>query len=426
MIVLENCHIAVIGLGYVGLPLAVAFSRHHPVVGFDVDAQRIAELRSGLDRTGEVPEADLGRTRGWTLSNDPADLRACNVYIVTVPTPVDEANRPDLRALITATETVGSVLGKGDVVIYESTVFPGTTEEICVPVLERCSGLRLNEGFYCGYSPERINPGDREHRLENVCKVTSGSCPKAAEFVDALYRQIVHAGTHRAPSIRVAEAAKVIENIQRDVNIALINELAMMFQVMGIDTQDVLDAARTKWNFLPFRPGLVGGHCIGVDPWYLTHKATILGYHPELILSARRINSRMGIHVANQLIRLLAGQGLPVAGARALVLGFAFKENCPDVRNTRVAEMVRELQALRIRVDVVDPLVDPERAQREYGIRVTAEPPPDARYHAVVLAVAHDRLVEWAPTLYAERTVPGAVLYDIKSVLPREMVTARL
>jgi len=418
----EEPRIAVVGLGYVGLPLAVAFGRQFDTLGHDLDAMRVAALRSGRDTTGEVGADELTAAGRLRLGSDPAALAGCNVFVVAVPTPVDEANRPDLSPLVAASETIGKVLRKGDLVVYESTVYPGTTEEVCVPVLEQASGLRFGEDFSCGYSPERINPGDRARRLGDIVKVTSGSSPEAAAFVDALYRTIIPAGTHRAPSIRVAEAAKVIENTQRDVNIALVNELAMIFNAMGIDTAEVLAAAGTKWNFLPFRPGLVGGHCIGVDPYYLTHKATVLGYHPELILAARRINSRMGLHVAHQVMRLMARKRLHVVGSRVLVLGLSFKEDCPDLRNTRVVDIIGELRAANAAVDVHDPLADPVEARERLGVELLDAPEPGA-YDAVVLAVAHAAFRDLDVRALAK---PGGVVYDVKSALADGAADARL
>jgi UDP-N-acetyl-D-galactosamine dehydrogenase len=421
---LDSARIAVIGLGYVGLPLAVEFGKQFDAVGFDIDPARISELQAGRDHTGETaPEALAAATR-LRLATDPAALGDRNVFVVTVPTPVDEANRPDFGPLEQASATIGRALKRGDVVVYESTVYPGTTEEICVPVLERESGLRFNVDFFCGYSPERINPGDKQRRLTNIRKVTSGSTPAVADFVDALYRRIIEAGTHKAPSIKVAEAAKVIENTQRDVNIALVNELAMMFEAMGIDTHDVLAAAGTKWNFLPFKPGLVGGHCIGVDPYYLTHKATVLGYHPELILAARRINSRMGLHVAHQVMRQMAQKRIHVVGSRILVLGLTFKEDCPDLRNTRVVDIVRELQAANATVDVHDPWADAGEAKRELGIELVSKPEAGA-YDAIVLAVAHARFLELPGGVAALGRDPS-VVFDVKGVLPAGVADARL
>lgn len=411
-----QARVAVVGLGYVGLPLALAFGQRHETFGFDTSAARVDELRNGRDRTGEVDAARLASASRLRLVSDPAELRGCNVFVVTVPTPVDDANRPDLAPLEAASAMIGGLLQRGDVVVYESTVYPGTTEEVCVPILERASGLRCNVDFSCGYSPERINPGDRQRQLADIVKVTSGSTPETADFVDALYRGIIAAGTHKAPSIRVAEAAKVIENTQRDVNIALVNELAMMFDKMGVETRDVLAAAGTKWNFLPFSPGLVGGHCIGVDPYYLTHKATVLGYHPELILTARRINNRMGLHVAHQVIRLMGQKRINIVDARILVLGLSFKENCPDLRNTRVVEIVRELQAAQANVDVHDPLADAADALREHGIRLVDDPPAHG-YDAIVLAVAHDAFVGPGRGGVRKFGKPSHVVYDVKSVL---------
>jgi UDP-N-acetyl-D-galactosamine dehydrogenase len=422
---LSSTRVAVVGLGYVGLPLAIEFAKHFDTLGFDIDASRVAELSSGRDRTGESTAAELAAATHLRLDTDPASLASANTYVVTVPTPVDEANRPDLAPLQAASSAIAAVLKRGDLVVFESTVYPGTTEEVCVPLLERGSGLVLNRDFEVGYSPERINPGDRKRRLVDITKITSGSNPSAAARVDALYRRIIVAGTHQAPSIKVAEAAKVIENTQRDVNIALVNELAMMFNAMGIDTQDVLDAAGTKWNFLPFRPGLVGGHCIGVDPYYLTHKATVLGYHPELILAARRINSRMGIHVAHQVMRLMATRRIHVVGSRILVLGLTFKEDCGDLRNTRVVDIVGEFQAANAQVDVWDPLADAGQAESALGLAPISAPVPGS-YDAVVLAVAHARIRELGPERIRAFGKPGAVVYDVKSVLPAEGFDARL
>ncbi len=417
--------IGIIGLGYVGLPLAVEFGRHYPTLGFDIDARRVAELREGRDRTNETSAEELAAAKLLTYSTQASDLGACNVYIVTVPTPVDEANRPDLTPLEKASATLGTVLKRGDIVIYESTVYPGTTEEVCVPVLEKVSGLRFNQDFFCGYSPERINPGDKERRLTTIRKITSGSTPEVAERVDELYRTIIVAGTHKAPSLKVAEAAKVIENVQRDVIIALVNVLALIFNKLGVDTHDVLAAAGTKWNFLPFKPGLVGGHCIGVDPYYLTHKATVLGYHPELILAARRINSRMGIHVAHQVMRLMANKRIHVVGSRILVLGLTFKEDCPDLRNTRVTDIVRELQEAHATVDVHDPWADPAEAEHELKIRLTPEPEAGA-YDAIVLAVAHGQFKKLGAEKISKWAKPASVLFDVKNLLWGESVDGRL
>jgi UDP-N-acetyl-D-galactosamine dehydrogenase len=417
----DDIRIAVIGLGYVGLPLAAAFGRRHRTVGFDIDAARIGELRDGHDHTLEMSGEELKAADRLEFASDPAALAGCNVFIVTVPTPIDDYKRPDLRPLESASRTVGRAIGRGGVVVYESTVYPGATEEVCVPIVEAESGLKFNEDFYAGYSPERINPGDREHRLETILKVTSGSTPEAADFIDRLYAGIISAGTHKASSIRVAEAAKVIENTQRDVNIALVNELSVIFHRLGIDTHEVLEAAGTKWNFLPFRPGLVGGHCIGVDPYYLTHKAQQIGYHPEVILAGRRINDSMGEQVAQRVVKLMQQRGFQTADARVLVLGLAFKENCPDLRNTRVVDIVRELRSYSARVDVHDPWVAPAHAQAEYGLDLVAEPEAGA-YDAVVLAVAHDRFVELGADGVRAFAKPGAVLFDVKRALPRAAV----
>jgi UDP-N-acetyl-D-galactosamine dehydrogenase len=425
MMNIDDATIAIIGLGYVGLPLAVAFGQRRQVVGFDVNAGRISELASGVDRTLETDPEALASARHLSFTADPEDLKRCGVFIVTVPTPIDRANRPDLNHLREASAVIGKVMGRGAIVIYESTVYPGATEEVCVPLLEAHSGLRYQQDFFCGYSPERINPGDKTHRLENVRKITSGSTPEAADAIDRLYLQIVAAGTHKASSIRVAEAAKVIENTQRDVNIALINELALIFQRMGLDTTEVLEAAGTKWNFLPFRPGLVGGHCIGVDPYYLTHKAQELGYHPEVILAGRRINDSMGAHIAERVVKLILAKGISVLNARVLVLGLAFKENCPDVRNSKVVDIVRGLEAYRIRVDTHDPWVDPKAALAEYGIECLAKPPAGS-YDAIVLAVAHREFVALGPSGVRALGRPGAVVFDVKSALPAGAADGRL
>ncbi|MBA4741535.1 MAG: Vi polysaccharide biosynthesis UDP-N-acetylglucosamine C-6 dehydrogenase TviB [Azoarcus sp.] len=418
-------HIAVIGLGYVGLPLAVAFAQRFDVTGFDVSRARIERLRAGHDDTREVSDAVLRDAARLRFTLDATDIAACDTYIVTVPTPIDAHKRPDLGPLLAACETVGCVLKRGDLVVFESTVYPGATEEECVPVLEARSGLRLNEDFAVGYSPERVNPGDREHRIENILKVTSGSSSEAAERVDRLYASIVTAGTHCAPSIRVAEAAKVIENTQRDLNIALINELAIIFARMGLDTQAVLEAAGTKWNFLPFRPGLVGGHCIGVDPYYLTHKAQAIGYHPEIILAGRRLNDAMGAWVASQLVKAMIRRRIEVDGARVLVMGLTFKENCPDLRNTRVVDVVRELADYGIRVDVTDPQADPADAMREHGIELVTEPAPGG-YDGIVLAVGHNEFRDQGAARIRALGKPGHVLYDLKYVLARDEADLRL
>ena len=417
--------IAVIGLGYVGLPLAVAFAARNDVVGFDVGAARIEELAAGQDRTLEVsPDALRGAAR-LSFTSDPAALETCNVFIVTVPTPIDAYKQPDLSALLRASETVGRAIRPGGVVIYESTVYPGATEEDCVPVVARISGLAFNRDFFAGYSPERANPGDPHHRLADIVKVTAGSTPKAADFVDALYASVVTAGTHRASSIRVAEAAKVIENTQRDLNIALINEFALIFHRMGIDTQEVLEAAGTKWNFLNFRPGLVGGHCIGVDPYYLTHKAEALGYRPEVILAGRRINDGMGGYVARELVKEMIRRGITPKGSRVLVMGLAFKENTPDIRNTRVIDIIQELQDFGVRIDVWDPWVSPEAAREEYGLDLVATPEAGA-YDGVILAVAHREFLaaDAAPARGYGR--PNATVYDVKAALPRDAADLRL
>ncbi len=422
---MDQVRIGIVGLGYVGLPLAVAFGRRYPTVGFDLKADRIAELESGRDSTLETSPEELASARQLSFTSDPAGLADCNVYIVTVPTPINPAKVPDLSPLKRASRTLGGLVRPGDVVIFESTVYPGATEEVCVPIIENLSGLKFNQDFFAGYSPERINPGDKEHRVETILKVTSGSTPEAADFVDALYASVITAGTYKASSIRVAEAAKVIENTQRDVNIALINELAMIFNRLGIDTLEVLEAAGTKWNFLPFRPGLVGGHCIGVDPYYLTHKSQEIGYHPAMILAGRRINDNMALYVANRIVRLMIKRGITVRGSRVLVLGLTFKENCPDIRNTKVVDMVRELADLGARVDVHDPWVDPAEARHEYGIDPIAAP-ERAGYDAVVLAVAHREFKAMgAEGIRAFLADPG-VLYDIKHVLPADAVDGRL
>jgi UDP-N-acetyl-D-galactosamine dehydrogenase len=420
-----DTRIGVVGLGYVGLPLAVEFGRHFDTTGFDINPERVAELRRGRDRTLEVEPKALRASKRLRFTADLRDLRRCNVYVVTVPTPIDEYKRPDLGPLERASESVGKVLTRGDVVIYESTVYPGCTEEICVPILERVSGLAYNRDFFAGYSPERINPGDRNHRLPTIRKVTSGSTPEVAAFVDRLYRTIITAGTHPASSIRVAEAAKVIENTQRDVNIALVNELAMIFNRMGIDTQEVLEAAGSKWNFLPFRPGLVGGHCIGVDPYYLTHKAQQIGYHPEMILAGRRINDGMASYVAGEVIRLMAAKRIHVKSSRVLVLGLAFKENTPDLRNSKVADLVAELKQLGARVDVWDPWVSAREARGEYGIRLVKKP-ARGRYDAVILAVPHREFAAMKPEDVRRFAKRRHVIYDVKYLFDRGQSDGRL
>ncbi|NYT22694.1 Vi polysaccharide biosynthesis UDP-N-acetylglucosamine C-6 dehydrogenase TviB [Alcaligenaceae bacterium] len=425
MLRIEDVKLAVVGLGYVGLPLAVEFGKRRPVLGFDINARRIDELRQGRDHTLEVETEELAQAVHLRFSAEAEALAEANVFVVTVPTPIDQYKQPDLTPLIRASETIGRVLKRGDIVIYESTVYPGATEEVCVPVLESVSGLRYNDDFYAGYSPERINPGDKQHRVANISKVTSGSTPEVAELVDRLYAEIIVAGTHKAPSIKVAEAAKVIENTQRDVNIALINELALIFNRLGIDTQAVLEAAGTKWNFLPFRPGLVGGHCIGVDPYYLTHKAQSIGYHPEIILAGRRLNDAMGSYVVSQLIKAMTKRRIQVQGSRVLVMGLAFKENCPDLRNTRVVDIVRELGEYNIDVDVYDPWVEPEEAVQEYDIQPVAEPCKGA-YDGIVLAVAHDQFKKMGASAVRALGKPDHILYDLKYVMSAEDADLRL
>lgn len=417
--------LAIIGLGYVGLPLAVEFGKRRNVVGFDINQQRVDQLKSGNDVTLESTREDLEAAKQLTYTTEVEDLRACNCFIVTVPTPIDKYNRPDLVPLIKASETIGSVLKNGDIVIYESTVYPGCTEEECVPILERCSGLKFNEDFFCGYSPERINPGDKEHRVTTIKKVTSGSTPAIAGIVDALYNEIITVGTHKAESIKVAEAAKVIENTQRDLNIALINELAIIFNKIGVDTESVLKAAGSKWNFLPFRPGLVGGHCIGVDPYYLTHKAQEIGYHPEVILAGRRLNDSMGAYVATQLIKAMTQKAVPVNGAKILIMGLAFKENCPDLRNTRVVDIVEELTDYGCDVEVYDPWVDLIEARREYAVAMIDELKPNC-YDGIVVAVAHRQFIEMGGAEIRSLGKDVSVLYDVKSALAPESSDLKL
>ena len=425
MMDLNNTKIAIIGLGYVGLPLAVEFGKKFPTTGFDIRTTRIDELKRGLDGTLEVTSEELANALELRFSAVVSDIAECNIYVVTVPTPIDSAKRPDLTPLIKASEMIGSVLSIGDVVVYESTVYPGCTEEVCVPILERVSGLKFNTDFFAGYSPERINPGDKEHRVINILKVTSGSTPETADFVDALYRSIIVAGTHKASSLKVAEAAKVIENTQRDVNIALINELALIFNKLGIDTLEVLEAAGTKWNFLPFRPGLVGGHCIGVDPYYLTHKAQEVGYHPEVILAGRRINDGMGAFVATQTVRLMAAKKINPVGAKILVLGLAFKENCPDVRNTRVVDILASLSEYHAEVDVFDPWVNADEAEHEYGIRPISDAQLDT-YDAIIIAVAHDQFKALGAEGIRAFGKKASIIFDVKHILPRDAVDGRL
>ena len=421
----DNIKLAVIGLGYVGLPLAAEFGKHLPTLGFDINLQRIRELQSGHDATLELDREELANSPLLSYSSNPEDLKACNVYIVTVPTPIDNHRQPDLTPLQKASQMLGGVIARGDVVIYESTVYPGCTEEACIPIIERVSGLKYNVDFFAGYSPERINPGDKTHRVPNIVKVTSGSTPEVADFVDALYRRIITAGTHKASSIAVAEAAKVIENTQRDINIALVNELALIFNRLGIDTEEVLQAAGTKWNFLPFRPGLVGGHCIGVDPYYLTHKAQEIGYHPEVILAGRRINDNMGNYVAESVIKLMTRRRIQVVDSRILIMGLAFKENCPDLRNTRVVDIIRELAQYNAQIDVYDPWVDGTEAEHEYGLSVIAEPAAGT-YDAIILCVGHDQFRKMGAEAIRRLGKDNHVLYDVKYVLPRQATDGRL
>lgn len=422
---LANAKIAVLGLGYVGLPLAVEFSKKFEVVGFDINEARVNELKGGTDSTLEVSEKELAEAKTLTYASDKSILSSCNVFIVTVPTPIDKFKQPDLTPLIKVSEMLGTIIKKGDTIIYESTVYPGATEEDCIPVVERVSGLKFNDDFFAGYSPERINPGDKEHRVTNILKVTSGSTPQVADFVDALYKSIITAGTHKASSIRVAEAAKVIENTQRDVNIALINELSIIFNKLGIDTLEVLEAAGTKWNFLPFRPGLVGGHCIGVDPYYLTHKAQAEGYHPDMILAGRRINDGMGEYVVSQLVKQMMKKRIQIDGARVLIMGLTFKENCPDLRNTKVIDIVNELKEYNITVDIVDPWCSSEEAQHEYGVSTmtTAE---EGIYDGIVLAVGHQEFKDLGAEAIRKFGKQSHVLYDLKYVLDKSSVDMRL
>ena len=425
MININKLKMAVIGLGYVGLPLAVEFGKQHSVVGFDINASRIAALMAGTDHTLEVSDEELAVAIHLRYSSDIQTLKDCNFFIVTVPTPIDSSKQPDLTPLITASKAIGSLLKKDDIVVYESTVYPGATEEVCVPVLEEVSGLILNQDFYAGYSPERINPGDKEHRVTNILKVTAGSTPEAADFIDEVYNLIITAGTHKAPSIRVAEAAKVIENTQRDVNIALINELAVIFNKMGIDTEAVLKAAGTKWNFLPFRPGLVGGHCIGVDPYYLTHKAQAIGHNPEIILAGRRLNDSMGEYVVTQLVKTMIKKRIQIEGARVLVLGLSFKENCPDVRNTKVIDIVHELQKYNVEIDVHDPWINANEANREYSITPISQPVSN-QYDGIILAVAHEQFIKMGIEKIRALGKDNHVLYDLKYLFTKEDTDIRL
>lgn len=425
MLKLEQSKIAIIGLGYVGLPLAIEFGKQYPTLGFDVNARRINELKQGVDRTLEVESIDFNQAQLLTFSSTADDLKTCNCFIVTVPTPVDQHKRPDLSPLQAASRTVGAAIKKGDTVIFESTVYPGATEEVCIPVIEAVSGLVFNKDFYAGYSPERINPGDKEHRVTTIMKVTSGSTEEAAEYVDALYRSVIRAGTHKASSIKVAEAAKVIENTQRDLNIALINELAVIFNKLGIDTLEVLEAAGTKWNFLPFRPGLVGGHCISVDPYYLTYKAQEIGYNPEIILAGRRINDSMGAYIAERVVKALTKKRIHVVGARILVMGLAFKENCPDLRNTRVIDVVKEFESYHANVEVYDPWVNPEEAHHEYGIELIKKPEQGC-YDAIIIAVGHSQFKALGADGISQLGKLESILFDVKHILPKDRVDERL
>lgn len=422
---LTDVHLAIIGLGYVGLPLAVEFSKKYPVIGFDINKERIDELANGNDFTLEVSKEELAEAKFLTFSYNKNDLKKANIFIVTVPTPIDAYKQPDLTPLIKASEMLGRVVKRGDIIIYESTVYPGATEEDCIPVVESVSGLKFNHDFFAGYSPERINPGDKEHRVTNILKVTSGSTPEVAEFVDDLYASVITAGTHKASNIKVAEAAKVIENTQRDVNIALINELSIIFNKLGIDTLEVLEAAGTKWNFLPFRPGLVGGHCIGVDPYYLTHKAQSVGYHPEMILAGRRLNDGMGQYVVSQMVKQMVKKRIQVESAKVLVMGLTFKENCPDLRNTKVVDIVEELKEYNINADIVDPWCSNEEAKHEYGLELTGTP-EEGTYDAIILAVSHDEFKQMGTENIRKLGKDKHVLYDLKYVLPKTDVDMRL
>ena len=422
---ISDLKIAVVGLGYVGLPLAVEFGKKYETLGFDVNHKRISELNTGRDSTLEITESELAGTTMLSFSDNVSDLKNSNVYIVTVPTPIDDQKQPDMTHLIKVSEMLGKFISKGDIIIYESTVYPGATEEECIPVVESVSGLKLNQDFYAGYSPERINPGDKEHRVSNILKVTSGSTPEIAEKIDQLYKSIIIAGTHKASSIKVAEAAKVIENTQRDVNIALINELSIIFNKLDIDTLEVLEAAGTKWNFLPFRPGLVGGHCIGVDPYYLTHKAQSVGYHPEMILAGRRINDGMGKYVVSQLVKRMLKNRIHVEGSKVLIMGLTFKENCPDIRNTKVIDIVRELKEYNINVDITDPWCSSEEVKHEYGLSLIENPKKD-NYDAIIIAVAHSQFRELGAKNIRELGKKCHVLHDLKYILPKDSVDMRL
>ncbi len=422
----EQARITVIGLGYVGLPLSVAFGEKYPTLGFDINVERVAALARGEDVTRELSAAEIKAATQLSFATDESLLDACNVYIVTVPTPVDRGNAPDFGPLIAASRTIGKHIRRGDVAIYESTVYPGATEEICIPEIEKVSGLRFNVDFFAGYSPERINPGDKQRRLKNIVKITSGSTPEIADFVDALYRSILDVPTHKASSIKVAEAAKVIENTQRDLNISLVNELALVFDRLGIDTLEVLEAAGTKWNFLPFRPGLVGGHCIGVDPYYLIHKAREAGYYPDVIAAGRRVNDGIGEHIVNRVVRLMSRNGATINHARVLILGLAFKENCPDIRNTRIVDLIEHLRGWGIAVDVYDPWVDAQEAKHEYGLDVLAAEPAAGGYDGIIAAVAHAEFRRWGVAKVRAFGKPTAVLYDVKGMFPKADVDARL
>ena len=425
MFQLEQLNIAIVGLGYVGLPLAVEFGKQKPTLGFDINQQRIAELLIGHDHTLETSAEELQQAVNLSYTHDSAALKKSNFFIVTVPTPIDDFKQPDLTPLIKSSETIGQVLKKGDIVVYESTVYPGATEEVCIPVLEKVSGLKFNQDFFVGYSPERINPGDKQRRVTNILKITSGSTPEVADYIDQVYQLIIDAGTYKAPSIKVAEAAKVIENTQRDVNIALINELALIFNKLDIDTEEVLKAAGTKWNFLPFRPGLVGGHCIGVDPYYLTHKAQSIGLHPEIILAARRLNDRMGEYVATQLIKEMVKQRIQVVGSKILIMGLSFKENCPDIRNTKIVDMVKALKEYDLDLDIYDPWVDDTEVQHEYGLAPIKEL-HQGQYDAIVLAVAHDQFKSMTIDQFKQLGKEKHVLYDLKYVLDKKYSNIRL
>lgn len=422
---LENSKIAVIGLGYVGLPLAVAFSKKFSVLGFDINSDRVRELTNGKDSTLEISDLELNAATNLTYSSNQKDLKSCNIFIVTVPTPIDKYKRPDLKPLLKASTMLGEIIKKDDLIIYESTVYPGATEEDCIPIIERISGLNLNIDFFAGYSPERINPGDKNHRVEDILKVTSGSNKDTADFVDNLYASVINAGTYKASSIKVAEAAKVIENTQRDVNIALINELSIIFNKLEIDTSEVLEAAGTKWNFLPFSPGLVGGHCIGVDPYYLTHKSESIGYRPEMILAGRRINDGMGIYVVSQLIKEMITKKIEISGSKVLVMGLTFKENCPDIRNTKVVDIINELEAYKINVDIVDPYCDSMEAYKEYGLEVS-KTPNQGMYDAVIIAVAHNEFKNMGINSIQKLCRKEHIIYDLKYVLPKDDADIRL